>query len=174
VPSGAGKTIRLNVAVKTSIRPQARPKSAAAPKTETSILPADINTALAIAQAEAPAPKIENIQQISAVSTRPAARPKNLVLARAAPKAEVITRISTSGGRHWGVNVGRYTSRYKAERVLLKTALAEMATLDGSLRKVVRSSRGFDANFLGMTRETADLACRRLKARNVTCFMVGP
>ena len=174
VPSGAGKTIRLNVAVKTSIRPQARPKSAAAPKTETSILPADINTALAIAQAEAPAPKIENIQQISAVSTRPAARPKNLVLARAAPKAEVITRISTSGGRHWGVNVGRYTSRYKAERVLLKTALAEMATLDGSLRKVVRSSRGFDANFLGMTRETADLACRRLKARNGTCFMVGP
>jgi D-alanyl-D-alanine carboxypeptidase len=174
VPSGAGKTIRLNVAVKTSIRPQARPKSAAAPKTETSILPADINTALAIAQAEAPAPKIENIQQISAVSNRPAARPKNLVLARAAPKAEVITRISTSGGRHWGVNVGRYTSRYKAERVLLKTALAEMATLDGSLRKVVRSSRGFDANFLGMTRETADLACRRLKARNVTCFMVGP
>jgi D-alanyl-D-alanine carboxypeptidase len=179
VPSGAGKTIRLNVAVKTSIRPQARPKSAAAPlllaaapKTESNVLPADINTALVAAQADAP--KIENIQQVAAVSTRPAARPKNLVLARAAPQPEVITRISTSGGRHWGVNVGRYTSRYKAERVLLKTALAEMATLDGSLRKVVRSNRGFDANFLGMTRETADLACRRLKARNVTCFMVGP
>ncbi|HBS50368.1 MAG TPA: D-alanyl-D-alanine carboxypeptidase, partial [Rhodobacteraceae bacterium] len=47
-------------------------------------------------------------------------------------------------------------------------------TLDGTLRKVVRSPRGFDANFLGMTRDRADLACRRLQARNVTCFMVGP
>ena len=178
---GAGKTIRLNVAVKTSLRPKRRPTAepaplllAEAPKTETSVLTADINSALAEAQANAPAPKIENIQQVAAVSTRPAARPKNLVLARAEPKTEVVTRISTSGGRHWGVNVGRYPSRYKAERVLLKTALAEMATLDGSLRKVVRSSRGFDANFMGLTRETADLACRRLQARNVTCFMIGP
>lgn len=181
VQRSAGKTIRINVAVKTSLRPQARPNVVAVPllvaqasKTETSILPADINTALAEAQASAPVAKIENIQQVAAVSTRPAARPKNLVLVRAAPKAEIVTRISTSGGRHWGVNVGRYPSRYKAERVLLKTALAEMATLDGSLRKVVRSSRGFDANFMGMTRETADLACRRLAARNTTCFMVGP
>ena len=181
VPSGAGKTIRLNVAVKTSLRPQARPKSAlvplllaAAPKTEASVLSADINTAIAAAQAEVPVAKIENIQQVAAVSARPAARPKDLVLVRGAPETQTVTRISTSGGRHWGVNVGRYTSRYKAERVLLKTALAEMATLDGSLRKVVRSARGFDANFLGMTRETADLACRRLKARNVTCFMIGP
>jgi D-alanyl-D-alanine carboxypeptidase len=137
-------------------------------------LPADINVALAAAQEGAMAPEIEKIQAVATVSTRPTARPKNLVLARAEPDTEVVTRISSSGNRHWGVNVGRYTTRYKAERVLLKTALAEMATLDGSLRKVVRSSRGFDANFLGLTRETADLACRRLKARNVTCFMVGP
>ena len=169
------------VSVATSLRPKARAKVveaplllAKAPKAETSVLPADINVALAAAQEEAVITKAENIQTVAAASTRPAARPKNLVLARAAPKTEVVTRISTSGGRHWGVNVGRYTSRYKAERVLLKTALAEMATLDGSLRNVVRSSRGFDANFMGLTRETADLACRRLKARNATCFMVGP
>ena len=73
-----------------------------------------------------------------------------------------------------GINVGRYTNRYQAEKVLLRTALAEMSTLDGSLRKVVQSSRGFDANFLGMTQERADLACRRLKARNVTCQTIGP
>ena len=91
----------------------------------------------------------------------------------AAPQ-EVVTRVSTSGGRHWGVNVGRFSSRYAAEKVLIKTALAEMATLDGSLRKVVQKPQGFDANFLGMSRETADLACRRLKARNVSCFMIGP
>ena len=93
---------------------------------------------------------------------------------REAPAREVVTRVSTSGGQHWGINVGRYSNRYQAEKVLLRTALAEMSTLDGSLRKVVQSPRGFDANFMGMSREHADLACRRLQARNVTCFMIGP
>ena len=91
-----------------------------------------------------------------------------------AVEQEIVTRVSTSGGRHWGVNVGRFPSRYAAEKVLLKTALAEMSTLDGTLRKVVRRPQGFDANFLGMSRESADLACRRLAARNVSCFMIGP
>ena len=70
--------------------------------------------------------------------------------------------------------MGRYQSRHAAERVLLKTALAEMATLDGSLRKVVDRKNGYDANFMGLSRESADLACRRLAARQVTCFMIGP
>jgi D-alanyl-D-alanine carboxypeptidase len=91
-----------------------------------------------------------------------------------AQKAEVVERISTSGGRHWGITVGRYPTRFHAEKVLLKTALAEPATLDGALRKVAQGARGFDANFLGLTRETAELACRRLQARQVTCFMIGP
>jgi D-alanyl-D-alanine carboxypeptidase len=178
-PKGAGKTIRLNVAVKTSLRPQLRPGAeapvlVAALETTTTVLPADINSAIAEAQQSKPEITEQPDQSIAVVSTRPNARPENLVLARVAPEPEVVTRLSTSGGRHWGVNVGRYPSRYKAERVLLKTALSEMSTLDGSLRKVVQRPRGFDANFMGMTRETADLACRRLQARNVTCFMVGP
>lgn len=86
----------------------------------------------------------------------------------------VVTRVSTSGGRHWGINIGRYKSHNAAERVLLQTALKETDTLDGALRKVVRKPTGFDANFLGMEREMADLACRRLQARNQTCFMIGP
>lgn len=123
--------------------------------------------------------KAESIQRatlaVARVSVRPPARPSGGAqtnITRSEP--EVVTRISTSGGRHWGINVGRYNSRYQAERVLLKTALSEMSTLDGSLRKVVKRPQGFDANFLGMTRESADLACRRLQARNATCFMVGP
>ena len=118
-------------------------------------------------------------------SIKPVRRPEALVLASASAtepvtervveaKAEVVERISTSGGRHWGINIGRYPSKYDAEKVLLKTALAEMSTLDGSLRKVVGRGGGYDANFMGMTRETADLACRRLQARQVTCFMIGP
>jgi D-alanyl-D-alanine carboxypeptidase len=57
---------------------------------------------------------------------------------------------------------------------LLTTALTEMTTLDGALRKVVKRPTGFDANFLGMSRESADLACRRLIARNIECTTVGP
>ena len=86
---------------------------------------------------------------------------------------EIVTRISTSGGRHWGINVGRYNTRYEAERVLLKVALNEMSSLDGSLRRVVPRSGAFDANFMGLSREGADLACRRLQARGTSCFMIG-
>lgn len=108
---------------------------------------------------------------------RPRMRPADLATrtAEVAPEEPVlVTRISTSGGRYWGINVGRYASRYQAEKVLLRTALSEMETLDGSLRKVVQSPRGFDAHFLGMTQEGAESACSRLRARNVSCDTLGP
>ena len=104
------------------------------------------------------------------------AQPPETVAAPAISTAtgpEVVTRISTSGGRHWGINVGRYTTRYNAERVLLRVALNEMSSLDGALRRVVPRGGGFDANFMGLTREGADLACRRLQARGTQCFMIG-
>jgi D-alanyl-D-alanine carboxypeptidase len=85
-----------------------------------------------------------------------------------------VTRVSTSGGRHWGINVGRYSSRAAAERQLLRTALSETATLNDGLRKVVVQSGEFDANFVGLTQDQADLACRRLQARDVQCFTMGP
>ena len=70
--------------------------------------------------------------------------------------------------------MGRYGSRYEAERVLLQTALTELNMLGEALRKVAPTSRGFDANFLGMTQEGAALACRRLTARNQDCTPIGP
>ncbi|EAU44876.1 D-alanyl-D-alanine carboxypeptidase family protein [Salipiger bermudensis] len=111
---------------------------------------------------------------MAAASAAPAEAQAVPVSAPVQETQEVVTRLSTSGGRHWGINVGRYPSRYAAEKVLLKTALMETSTLDGSLRKVIDRSSGFDANFMGLSRETADLACRRLQARQVTCFMIGP
>ncbi len=123
--------------------------------------------AAAIAAADiAPSDGAKPSENVVLASVEPAKQPE--------PEPEVVTRLSTSGGHLWGVNVGRYTTRYEAEKVLLKTALSEMTTLEGTLRKVNQSSRGFDATFQGMTREQADLACRRLQARNVTCFMIGP
>ena len=147
------------------------------------------------AQDAAPAPETPSAAQAATVllaalptnTVKPALRPADLVADLSAepvpqkettpaqdPVQEVVTRISTSGGRDWGVNVGRYPSQYKARKILLKTALSEISTLDGSLRKVVKRSNGFDANFMGLSRETADLACRRLQAKKFTCFMIEP
>jgi D-alanyl-D-alanine carboxypeptidase len=95
-----------------------------------------------------------------------------LIAAVAAP--EVVTRMSTSGSRHWGVNIGTYGSEYEARKVLLKTALAELENLDGALRKVTRSKRGYDANFLGLSQEVAALTCRKLAARGNDCKTMGP
>jgi D-alanyl-D-alanine carboxypeptidase len=116
-----------------------------------------------------------------AMTPIPQARPGQVILAAAdlppspdSASLEVVTRVSTSGGRQWAINVGNYTSRYEAERRLLQTALMEMNTLDEALRKVVPARGGFDANFVGMTEETAELACRRLVARSAECAVIAP
>lgn len=95
--------------------------------------------------------------------------------AEAAPAApeDVVLVMSTSGGRSWGVNVGRFNTRSEAERALLRTQLAESATLNESLRKVSERGGGYDANFMGLSQEQADLACRRLQARAIQCFTIG-
>ncbi|MBQ0749276.1 MAG: D-alanyl-D-alanine carboxypeptidase [Roseovarius sp.] len=180
-PSVAAKTVRLTTAaaVVKSLRPQSRPMATA----QMPVIAArdDIERALLAAQEiETATIAASDTPEDSATVTpdvRPEQRPTDIVLASAPapePEPEVVTRVSTSGGRHWGINVGRYSSEYKARQMLLQTALNEMATLDGSLRKVVQRPAGFDANFMGMTRESADLACRRLQAKKVTCFMIGP
>ena len=195
--TGAGKTIRVSGAVTKSLRPTVRPArvvpeepilvAAVEPEekpVESSIKKDDITAALTEAQIEtasldtnAAVAQALLAQASTNSSVRPTLRPKRLALARPEkqiPQQEVVTRASTSGGRHWGIHIGRYPNRFKAETVLLTTHLSEMSTLDGSLRKVVRRSQGFDANFLGMTQERADLACRRLIARNIQCEMIGP
>ena len=153
---GAGKTIRVSGRVTRSLRPAARPAQAVAPAVQLAVDADLINSVLA-----------EAVQVASAA-------PAPITPTVAAPaEPEVVTRISTSGGRHWGVNVGRYNSQYEAEKVLLRVALNEMSTLDGAVRRVTQTARGYDANFMGLTREGADLACRRLQARNQSCFMIG-
>ena len=86
----------------------------------------------------------------------------------------VVIAKSTSGGAHWGVNVGAFTSRAEAERALMKTALAESATLNGGLKKTTQKGGAWRASFLGLTEDQADLACRRLRARGMECEAMGP
>lgn len=98
-----------------------------------------------------------------------------VVVAETAAEEETqeVVVMSTSGGRHFGVIVGDYPSRYEAERALLKTALAESATLHESLRKPTQSDGAWRASFMGLTEDQAELACRRLRARAVPCETVG-
>ena len=130
----------------------------------------------AVTRAAAPeAVQLASLGVAPTTSVLPVQRPQKITEpATLAQEAEVVTRVSTSGGRHWGVNVGRFPSEFAAQKMLVRTALAESGTLDGALRKVSRRSTGFDANFFGLTRDSADLACRRLQARQITCFMISP
>ncbi len=195
---GAGKTIRVTGAVTKSLRPKTRPVRVQLAETDTEELKDSIHAALAEATQVQVTPAVATasdqaeaqiIAAVASVSTsvpvsrvqpyrgglRPQARPAKFQSAATQdPAPVVVTRLSTSGGRYWGVSVGRYTNRFKAEKVLLKTALTEMSTLSGTLRKVVKSPRGFDATFQGLSQERAELACRRLAARNLTCRTIGP
>lgn len=119
--------------------------------------------------------QLASIEQTSAVSATSAVATATAVSAEPAVSApEVVTRLSTSGNRYWGINIGTYGTEYEARKNLLRTALTEVEMLDGALRKVVRSKRGYDANFLGMTEDMAAMTCRRLEARGTDCNTIGP
>src|SRR6056297_143887 len=191
-PAYAARTVRLATAaaVRKSLRPRPRPGAEPVEPAAPVLLAETEEIERAVQDAIKDPTRIAGTEDIPAL--RPESRPETvadtkttaaqpetatetqLAVGSVEPEPEVVTRVSTSDGRHWGVNVGRYPNEFKARQVLLQTALSELSTLDGSLRKVVRRPTGFDANFMGMTRETADLACRRLQARKITCFMIGP
>ena len=138
------------------VAPEDLPPDAAATETLASDAMPDETTIVALA-APAPTPKL---------------LPLPTTVAEAEP--EVITRISTSGGRNWGVSLGRMNSRGAAERILTKTTLTEGRALGDGLRKVVSRGGGYDATVLGLTEDQAALACQRLTARAMECTVIGP
>ena len=89
-------------------------------------------------------------------------------------QARLVSDNSSHEHKVWGVNVGRFGTRYAAEKMLIKTALAEMPTLGGSLRKVVKTKLGFEANFYGISQLTAEQACRKLANRHIKCDVINP
>ena len=110
-----------------------------------------------------------------------AKRNDTVILAALTPPApaqqktrEVVARASSSGGRNYGINLGKYASQYAAERALMKTALMESDTLGDALRKVATRKPGYEANFVGLTQQGAQLACARLSARGSDCTVIGP
>ena len=167
------------------VQPAAEPEVAIAsaePTDQPVPMAIEDTAAVALAEPDLPAEAMPQPAQVALAASiiHPAKRSAPIFDEAAAtpeatvPEQVVVTRVSTSGGRYWGVNVGRFNSSYDAERVLLKTQLTESATLNDGLRKVVQKGGAFDANFMGLSQEQADLACRRLQARAVQCFTIGP
>jgi len=90
------------------------------------------------------------------------------------PMPEIVTRVSTSGGRLWAVELGRYPSRFDAERVLLRLALSENATLGSGVRRVVSRAGRFAAEVHSLSEDEAQTACLRLVARDHPCSIMEP
>ncbi len=191
--STAGIEDALAAALLVSAAPDARPSEAASlANVRSGAETVQLASAAPVAAAPVAAAPVTDLSDMAPATaqlfenatTTPEARPTEIIMTAAdiAPAdtssmqavPEVVTRMSTSGGRLWGINVGRYNSRDRAERVLIQVALNEPAALDGALRRVTQRSGGYDANFMGLSNEAADLACRRLQARGSMCFMIGP
>ncbi len=161
-----------------SIRPQPKPTLVAV-DAETGVAPSVLteiaNAAVdALAREQAPEPAVAEVEDVGAAVSAGIILDSVEVDTPLPARPEVVSRISTSGGRHWGVTVGRFPTRDAADRMLIRTALAELASLGEALRKVVHGPKGFDANFVGLSHDGAELACRRLAARNTECSVFGP
>ncbi|GAB1379344.1 serine hydrolase [Pararhodobacter aggregans] len=90
------------------------------------------------------------------------------------PTPEIVTHVSTSGGRLWRVELGRFNTPFDAERVLLRVALSEAGTLRNGVRRVTARGGRHVAEVNSLTHEEAQLACLRLAARDQDCTVVDP
>ncbi len=152
MPAGGANRTALVVPVLTETAPLRRPRAR----------PGEIVMTTSVADAAAPG----GADTVTRTETVAAPGPQ--------PSGEVVARVSTSGGRHWAVTLGKFANRGTAERALLQTALSETRSLEGALRKVIQRGGAWEATFAGLTQDQADLACRRLQARAIGCFTLGP
>lgn len=174
------KVAPVVAAVAKSRRPAMRPENA--PSAEMLLALVDDVTKKVASKLEEPQEEVQVARAPARSLVTPIKRPEGLAQATLEPKPvqpkpgtrQIITRASTSGGRHWGISLGYHVTKHDAERVLLQTALQEIETLDDALRKVANKPRGWEANFVGLTEDRAQLACARLSSRGVTCETRGP
>ncbi len=175
----AGRIVRMVTAVSRSPRPVPRPGAAPSEALLAAIEDGVENVVETVIEPVAVASG-EAVPSTPIPATPPPPRPQEVALASVAPvvslpeSPEIVTHISTSDGGSWGIDVGKFNTRYDAERVLLKIALGDLGTLGSALRKATSRPDGWHANFVGMSQEAADLACRRLAARAQQCSLIGP
>ena len=189
--SSAARDAAVRLALAASMRPQSRPEGSAPDSaTETRAEAAAAPSAATLGSSPRPPrarrdaaaaqPAEKKPAREAAAIAAPTRGPERVILASVSgPETrpadrETISRSTTTGAKMWGVNLGRYRSQQEAEQLLLKTALQEATSLDGALRKVAKTKRGFEANFVGLTKGEAALACEKLAARSQNCTILGP
>lgn len=114
-------------------------------------------------------------------SAKPVRKSETVILAameeegdRSEPEAtEIVSRPSTKGRGKYAINIGRFKTKAEAEQLLLRIALQESAVLDSASRRVGNTPKGWEANFTGLTRDAAQLACDKLAARSQKCRVLG-
>jgi len=157
-------TVALTLAVKRSPRPRARPVvTVAQAEKMQKVVTAALGQVLPPEDTSPLAVMVTNTAVIEA--PRPQYR---------SDQPRVVARLSTSGGRLWGISLGAFNTRTQAERLLLMTALRDFSALDGALREVVRRGGKYHATFVGMTEVLANRACSRLRASRQDCLPEGP
>lgn len=90
----------------------------------------------------------------------------------------IVSRANEARGGGWSVQVGAYKTRYKAQKTLLRTALADLNSLEGAHRKILGATvdgrHVYRARFIGVSESSARKACARLNARNKPCSIIPP
>lgn len=130
-------------------------------------------------QADAAAPQTQPQTVALVESTAPAPRRDAIILTSLdpeegleTPEQQIVSR--GNAGRSHGVSLGLFRSQGAAEQHLLRTALQESNALGAAVSRVYVTKRGYEANFSGISKETAELACGRLAARQQSCTVTGP
>ena len=85
-------------------------------------------------------------------------------------------RPSRSAGprQSWGVSLGRFKTRDQADERLVQVAMQESALLEGALRHVRESSKGYEAQLVGLSRSSATQTCARIADQGMRCDVTAP
>ncbi|MFV0300893.1 MAG: serine hydrolase [Paracoccus sp. (in: a-proteobacteria)] len=187
-PAARGEAVDQAVRMAVAQKPAPQSASLAAPVLASSSRPApaprsrgaagSVQTASAEAAEAAPASSNRDLNLDTSHAPKP--RSETVILAAMGegdisdPEAVEIVSRPPAGARHWGVNLGRYRSQAEADRLLLQVALQGGPALEGGRRHVANTNRGFEANFTGLTKASAQLVCDRAAARQEPCTLIGP
>ena len=93
---------------------------------------------------------------------------------RQSTPTQIVSMVATSGGRLFGVELGRYSSLSEADRILLRLSLSEGGVLGTGQRQVEPLSGQYAARVNGLTEAEATSVCSRLTARAQPCTVLSP
>jgi len=111
--------------------------------------------------------------RIDTPTQRPTFKTKAIIKTTNQP-FRVITRSIDNGPKTWAINLGAFTTINRAERQLIKTAMTEINLLKTAKRRILHHSRGWQANFINLSKTSAEVICKRLELQGHNCRLLAP